>query len=207
MISCRQRRERPFLLYVIPGRFAAWSHEAFPKTAVQAQHVEHVNALEIEEDEAFVSGGNFREKPTGSSKSWGQYCAKVKVLGSMPGKQEPWINVQLGNLTGWVSDNYVLNAQDDTRFYAAESAMSKVGCARQETVLYNLPGEEAVAMVPEGMMMHVLTEKDDWAHVIVPRSEITWQTDWDGMYGFVKMEDLCTGVSITDVKWKKNAAY
>ena len=91
----------------IPGRFAAWTHETFPKTAEQVQQVGRANALEMAENEAFVSGGNLREKPTGSSKSWGQYCAKVKVLGSTPGKQEPWINVQLGNLTGWVSDNYM----------------------------------------------------------------------------------------------------
>ena len=100
-----------------------------------------------------------------------------------------------------------MNVQDYTRFYAAESAMSKVGCAKRETVLYNLPGEDAYAMLPAGMMMHVLMEKDGWAHVIIPRGEITWQTDWYGIYGFVKQVDMIRGVSIADVEWKKEAGY
>lgn len=188
---------------VIPGRFAAWTHATFPKTAEQVQDAGRAHALELAWDEAFVSGGNFREKPTGSSKSWGQYCAKVKVLGSEPGTQEPWIHVQLGHLTGWVSDNYVLNEQEDfTRFYSAISALTTVGRVRQDAAICNRPEEEAFAVIPEGTMMHVLEEKDGWAHVIVPRSEITWQTDWDGTYGFVRADDVVMGVSVADVKWK-----
>ena len=40
-------------------------------------------------------------------------------------------------------------------------------------------------------------------HVIVPRGELTWMTDWDGIYGFVRKEDLAVGISKADVSWKK----
>ena len=57
-------------------------------------------------------------------------------------------------------------------------------------------------MIPDGTMMHIIIENDGWAHVVIPRGEITWETDWDGTYGFVRSEEIVTGVSIADIKWK-----
>ena len=46
-------------------------------------------------------------------------------------------------------------------------------------------------------------ERDGYLHVIVPRGELTWQTDWDGTYGFVKEADVAVGISKTDAMYKK----
>ena len=207
-ISCeRYTEDLREMLYnaqgVIPARVAAWTHETFPKDAQEAQRIVETYALQLEGDEVFLSGGNLRERPTGSSASWGKYAAKAKKLDSKMGEKEPWIQVQVGDLVGWMSDNYVLTSNDvPARYYGVPSSMCKVAKVTRETVLYTMPGESAVATFPEGVYLHVLMEKDGWLHVIFPQGDMTWQTDWDGTYGFIPAEDAVVGVSIADAKWK-----
>ena len=188
---------------VIPSRLAAWTHESFPKDEQDVRRISEAYPLELNAGEVFVSGGNLREEPTGSAVSWGQYCAKANVLDKKMGLIEPWIQVQIGQLTGWVSDNYVFTQEDDPgRLYSAASAMAQVARVDEPIVMYTFPGGQEGITLPTGTLMHVLMENDGWLHVIYPQVEIAWQTDWDGAYGFIRSEEAVVGVSIADAMWK-----
>ena len=188
---------------VSPTRLCAWTMENFPKTVAEAQIFLLDHVPDLGEDEAFLCGGNFRERPTGASSSMGKYSAKAQILGSQMGKSEPWYNVRVGDLTGWVSGNYVVQSSYDVvNYYGCASGVRKVARANSTLTLRNLPDGEAVATVEAGTLMHVIIENEGWVHVIVPRGEISWLTDWDGMYGFVRTDEVTTGVSIADMMWK-----
>lgn len=63
--------------------------------------------------------------------------------------------------------------------------------------------KEAFANVlREGTLVHEIMENDGDLHVIVPRGELTWQTDWDGIYGFVKAADVTLGITKADAQNK-----
>jgi len=207
-ISCdRYTEDLREMLYsargVMPSRLAAWTHDTFPKDAQGAQQVLEAYTAQTGAGDVFISGGNLRAEPTGSSASWGKYSAKVKAVDSRMGAREPWIQVQIGSLTGWVSRNYVLTAQDDLmRFYSVPSGMTRVARIVEPTMMYSIPDGQEGTVMPSGALLHVLMEKDGWLHVVYPRQEITWQTDWDGAYGFIRAEDAVVGVSIADAMWK-----
>lgn len=143
-------------------------------------------------------------EPTSNSKSMGQYSAKVQVLDTKRGTKWPWYHVRIGELIGWVSGNYVTTSpkQDALHYYGSESGVWSVARAKGDAPLRALPDGETVQMIFEGTLMHVIEENNGWAHVMIPRSEITWQIDWDGTCGFVRSEEIVTGVSIADVRWK-----
>lgn len=188
---------------MLPDRLAAWTMDMFPKSVTEAKIFLLDYALDMEEDEAFISGGNFREQPTSASRSWGQYSAKAQILGSRMGTVEPWYNVRVGSLTGWVSANYVVkDPYESVRYYGNACGVRTVARADGDILLRVLPDGETVMNVPAGTLMHVIQENEGWAHVIIPRGEISWLTDWDGTYGFVKLSEVTTGVSIADVQWK-----
>ena len=146
---------------------------------------------------------NLRERATGESPSWGVYNARVKLLGEKPGKQAPWVHVRVGNIDGWVSGNYVhrRGKGDQMHVYSTAATVHPVGRARTETALMRMPGGEAVMQLKPDTYAHVLGERDGWLHIILPRGEMMWQTDWDGTYGFVRAKDVAVGVSMTDAKY------
>lgn len=189
----------------LPTRLCAWTLDSFTGTAEEIDAWIAAHPTGEMDDVGYTSAVNLREKPTGKSKSWGRYSAKVKILGQQPGLEVPWYNVRVGNLDGWVSGVY-LQTQKNTRDYEWASsayAVLQVCRAKKETALLQRPDGERVKEIPEGTLMHVIEENDGWLHVIVPRGEIAWQTDWDGTYGFIRKADAAIGVSIADAIWKK----
>ena len=195
------------VLYVGRGavstRLGAWTHDTFPKDATEAEYYHMTHGFVLKEDEAFITGVNLREKPTGQSASWGEYSARVKVLGSEKGLQAPWYNVQVGNLTGWVSGVYLVKDAGDARYYGVASMELPVAKANGLIDLRDRPGKPGKQKVPDGTLMHVLQEKDGWVHVIVPRYGYEWQTDWYGVYGFVRADEVTVGVSPADVLYPR----
>lgn len=188
---------------VTPRRLGAWTADAFPRNETQAEYYHLNNAFALKENEAFITGVNLRERPTGSAPSWGTYAARVTVLGSEPGLQMPWYHVQVGSLTGWVSGAYLVREPgSDRRYYTAASMALPVARADQAAALRAKPGEAAGETVPAGTLMHVLQEKDGWLHVIVPRCGYSWAIDWYGAYGFVKASEATVGVSPADLRWR-----
>ena len=185
----------------IPVRLAAWTLEAFPTTLDGFLRWFDAHPVTLAADEGYTAGVNLREQPTGQSKSWGEYSAKVKILGSQAGQQVPWYHVQVGNLSGWVSGAY-LRTQEHELIGTSVTSILPVGRADGSVTLRQRPDGEAVCTVQAGMLMHVLAENDGWLHVILPRSALTWETDWDGTYGFVIAQEVTVGISRTDAFWR-----
>lgn len=187
----------------VPSRLCAWTADALPKTEADIRAFETAYPLKMSDDEAYITGVNLRERATGESPSWGVYNARVKLLGEKPGKQAPWVHVRVGNIDGWVSGDYVHSRGkgDQMHVYSTAATVHPVGRARTETALMRMPGGEAVMQLKPDTYVHVLGERDGWLHVILPRGEMTWQTDWDGTYGFVRAKDVAVGVSMTDAKY------
>jgi len=188
----------------IPDRLSAWKADALPRSEEELRAFEAAYPLELAHDEAYIAGVNLRERATGESPSWGSYSAKAQVLGEKPGKSVPWVHVQVGNLEGWVSGNYVhrLGVRDQMHVYSTAAMVHAVGRAKRETSLMRMPDGESIMQLEADTYVHVLGRKDGWLHVIVPRNELTWQTDWNGTYGFVRAQDMAVGISKVDATYK-----
>ena len=187
----------------VPPVLAAWTMDMIPKNQMDqkiwaADYQPFVNS-----GEGYICGVNLRTKPTGSSGSLGKYSAKVKVLGSQPGTQAPWIHVRFGDTEGWVSGDYFLDGSEyDGRFYSMFMAYDPYARADEEIALYGNAGGAEKARIPAGTLMHVFHQDGDWLHVIIPDRPVDWQTNWNGTYGFVRRSDVTVGQTLTDLKWK-----
>lgn len=209
VFRCSQRKEgHDTILHDpdggLPTRLCAWTLDSFPDTPEKIDAWLAAHPADAPDDVGYTAAVNLREQPTGKSKSWGKYSAKVKILGQKPGLEVPWYHVRVGNLEGWVSGIY-LETQKNTRDYewaASAYAVLQVGRTKNETALLQRPDGAVVKTVAEGTLLHVIEENDGWLHVILPRGEISWQTNWDGTYGFIRKKDAAVGVSKADAIWK-----
>ena len=206
--TLREQGDWPYTILAegkaVPVRLAAWTASALPKTAESLRAFEQACPLDLDDDEAYITSVNLRESATGKSKTWGAYTAKVKILGQKPGNDAPWYNVRVGNLEGWVSGVYVYrsHASDQRNIYGAATKILPVGRTKRQTALLDVHGGNAIMQLNENSNVHVLGDRDGYLHVIVPREELNWQTDWDGTYGFVRKEDIVVGISRTDAMYK-----
>lgn len=186
---------------VFPERIAAWTMDEFPGTLEELRAFEAIHQPDVESGEGYITGVNLRKEPTGKSDSMGEYTAKVKVLGSVPGEKDPWYNVMVGDLEGWVSGRY-LNQDFKMRLCESEREMVPVARADSDLELKSASTGAVLGMVPAGTLMHVIHDKGDSLHVLIPQGELTWKTDWDGTYGFVPADGVTLGISAADLKWK-----
>ena len=185
---------------VFPERIAAWTMDEFPGTLEELRAFEAAQQPDVEADEGYITGVNLRKEPTGQSASMGEYTAKVKVLGSVPGEKNPWYNVMVGDLEGWVSGRY-LNQDSKMRLCESEREMVPVARADRDIELKSASTGAVLGMVSAGTLMHVIHDKGDMLHVVIPQGELTWKTDWDGTYGFVPADGVTMGTSAADLKW------
>lgn len=189
----------------MPSRLCAWTYDTLPRSSEESQNWSAPLLFDLAQDEGYLSGVNLREQPTGQSESFGIYRARVKILGQQPGPDAPWYNVRVGNLEGWASGRY-LKMEDEEGSYGLavyQTTVSKVSRVKTDAELLDRPSGKAIMTLKEGTLVHAVMEHDGWLHVIVPRGEIAWQTDWDGTYGFVKSGDMTVGMSIADVIWRE----
>ncbi len=188
----------------VPRRLFAWTYASLPTSIPQMQAYARLNPAALESGQAYVFGVNFREQPTGDSQSMGLYTARVRVLGeTSAGVRAPWHHVAVGDTQGWVSGVYLVDAAArKTRICEEASKVLAVARMQQEGSLLSEPGGNGKQLLRQGTMMHVISERDGWLHVVIPRGEITWKTDWDGTYGFVRKSSVVIGQSLADLYWK-----
>lgn len=188
----------------LPRRLAAWQMQDFPRNAQEMQQYADAHQPVLGEHQAYISGVNLREKPTGSSRSLGIYSVQVEVLDSQPGTQVPWYHVRVGDTLGWVSGDYVIDgSRRDARLYGVSQATRSFARADEETALRRAPDGEAFAKLLPGATMYVIAENEGWLHVIVPREGGAKAiVDWDGVYGYVRADEVVQGDTLTELKWK-----
>lgn len=187
----------------VSSRLAAWTMEEFPREVVQMQLYAQEHQPVIEENQAYISC-NLREKPTSRSRSLGVYSARVDVLGSQMGTREPWYHVRVGDTEGWVTASYLLDGSEyDIRYYSMGAATKPPARADQEVELRRSPDGETFARLLPGAMMHVIAKNDGWLHVVIPEDgKITAKVNWDGIYGYVREDEVVLGDTLADLKWK-----
>ncbi len=193
---------------VIPNRLCGWTYDAFPKSCAEVAAWESGYVMSFGEDEVFVFGVNFRERPTSESHSMGKYTAKACVLGREPGTMTSWYQVRIGDTIGWVSGTYVLwpqNEGDSAAIAEYLSKMPELAKTRREAgrhvMLRSAPDGETIMQLPAGTVMQVIGENEGWLHVILPRHD-GWAFDWNGTYGYVRADNVVTGVSPADIQYQ-----
>lgn len=198
-----RRREEWDGLCSLPSRLSAWSMDDVPRGIEQAQRYAEEHQPVLGENQAYMSA-NLRERPTGKSRSLGEYSARVDVLGSQQGLNEPWYHVRVGDTEGWVTTSYLIDgSRRDIRYYAIGAATRPFACAEREVELRKSPDGETFARLLPGATMYVIVQNDGWLHVIVPQDGvITAKVNWDGIYGYVREDEVVMGDTLTELKWK-----
>lgn len=187
----------------IPWRLAGWEMDDFPVGIEQTQRYVQENQPALGANQAYISC-NLREKPTSQSRTLGVYSARVDVLGSQMGTNEPWYHVRVGDTEGWVTASYLLDGSEyDIRYYSMGAATKPPARADQEVELRRSPDGETFARLLPGAMMHVIAKNDGWLHVVIPEDgKITAKVNWDGIYGYVREDEVVLGDTLADLKWK-----
>lgn len=187
----------------IPSRLSAWTMDEVPRGVEQMQRYAQDHQPVLGENQAYISC-NLREKPTSKSRSLGVYSARVDVLGSQMGTREPWYHVRVGDTEGWVTASYLLDGSEyDIRYYSIGAATRPPARADQEVELRRSPDGETFARLLPGAMMHVIAKNDGWLHVVIPEDgKITAKVNWDGIYGYVREDEVVLGDTLADLKWK-----
>lgn len=189
---------------VIPRRLCGWTYEDFPKSCAEVTGWEGRNMPEFADDEAIIYGVNLRERPTGSSRSMGKYTAKVRVMDQAEGKKSPWYQVEFGGRVGWVSGTYLLKpgtrrGDFDIQMYLSE--IPRFAKNVQPAALLGAPDGDVLMALDAGTMLQIVSENDGWLHVAVPKEDRIF-IDWDSTFGFIRTQDVVTGVSPADIRAK-----
>lgn len=189
---------------VMPRRLCGWTLEAFPRSCAEVGAWEGRNMPEFAEDEAMIFGVNLRARPTGKSDSLGVYTAKVRVLDQAAGKEAPWYQVEAAGRTGWVSGVYVIlpgtdRSELDIPAYLSE--MPRFAKTVQPAALRSGPDGEMIKELPAGTVLQIVSESGGWIHAALMTGDDPL-IHWDGAFGFVRSEDVISGVSPADVRYR-----
>jgi len=178
---------------------------AFPASRAACQALSHASVYGVPAAGSIVyaAGAHLRTDPTGSSGSLGTYEHNVPML--FTGEQKagvnwPWYQVRIGNTMGWMSSNYV-HHQPDYGFGPRLLGRTLAGCS-----LYAGAGDQhAAASLAPGTTFHILTEYQGMYHVCIPREDISWAVDPEGVYGYIPQSGVLTGYSPSSLLAQENA--
>ena len=176
-----------------PERLWAWENRKLPDsgTAIEAM-AEQIPIYPLPENMAYVDADLFVE-PNSESESIGHYTARAEVLESAGA----WVKVRIGRTEGWVMEEDL---------YTVAGVMGQVGkvtsvaAALTDLTLLDAPGGNRLGTVSAGTEMHVLCTDNGYAHVLIPEKGVHWPTDWDGIYGYVRINEIATGESPAEAK-------
>ncbi|MBE5809324.1 MAG: SH3 domain-containing protein [Clostridiales bacterium] len=170
---------------------------SFPTTytAAEALAIAHESAFaaDVAANRVYSGGANLRSEPTSKSESLGVYACTVPMNftgKTMPGTSRPWYQVRIGDTLGWMSSEYV-----DTAPYLGVDVVP-LGRTLEGCLLYAMPDDtQHLLQLAPGTTFHILTEYKDMYHICIPRSDISWAADADGLYGYIPKDGVLTGYS------------
>ena len=174
----------------------------FPTSDAEAKRLAESSFARFEgTDLAVATGGvNLRKYPTMASQSLGRIRtgALVHVLGEEKGWDAPWYHVRMGQMEGFVSGTYLKLPQADDFARSLLTGPLTVAKAHHACTLRGVPENDAAGTeIPANTLMHVLADVDDgWLYVMVPREDISWEMDTDGMSGYVLASEVVQGAYI-----------
>lgn len=183
--------------------FARVDVDIFPTTL---EAWEQLPRLQPPKGYGVTVGVHLRAQTSSRSKDLGKYKAGtlVEILGAEDGDPYNWYHVRIGRMEGYMCSVYVdypgsvCNMQPLMQREALPVAQTlKAVKLRSGIGLL----AQTVQEIPAGTMMHVLAERGDWLHVMIPQGEISWMMDVDGIDGYVRARDVRQGVSAQQLEW------
>ena len=174
--------------------------QAFP-TSLQAWEAAPQNLLP--EGYALAIGVHLRESTSSRSKDLGLFNSGslVKVQDKVPGDPFPWIQVEAGLKKGYMSSVYITLPQGNSTAATVSVSPLPVARAKKDIQLKTGTGllNPKVTDLQKGQRMHVLCQEGSWLYVVVPRGDLGWLMDVEGIYGYVKAGDVdirATGIQL-----------
>lgn len=169
--------------------------DEFPVTHETAAALARSSWAGLPVEKLAVIGGNLREEPTSNSRSLGlsQGAVLAEMLDERPGVYEPWIQVRVGETFGWVSSTYVKPLCDGT-FDRGLLQPLKQAVVKEATSLRRSPEDQTlVQRLDAGTELQVLhLSSEGWLHVVVPGAKATRCMDINGIYGYVRLDEVET---------------
>ncbi len=171
----------------------------FPTTRAAAEALAITHETAVASDAAinrvYAGGANLRAEPTGKAESLGKYGTNVPMTFTgkqSPGANWPWYQVQIGQTTGWMSSDYVYIAP-----YLGV-AIVPLGRTADSCPMYAHPGDsQPLQQLGPGVTFHILAEYNGMYHICIPRDDISWAVDAEGLYGYIPKSNVLTGASPT----------
>lgn len=195
-----ERTDRWSCEICLPGRLELMDADAFPRTKEDLDA--WAKQYPLSEAGTYVFSANLREKPTGKSKSLGVYRkAPATILDSVSGTQKPWYKLRIGDTEGWMSGVYVAQRAGDVNHGLPQVTPPAVAQCNADTGLYLSPGGQVKQTLPAGTAMHIIADCDGWYHVVLPREDITWRLDEQGIYGYVRVADVTEYTTLLNMKY------
>ena len=153
-----------------------------------------------------ATGPHLRAQTSSRSKDLGQYHAGtlVEILGEEDGDPYNWYRVRIGSMEGYMCSLYV---DYEGSVCSMQPLMRSDPLLIAETLqpvkLKNGVGwfAKTVQELPAGTRMHVLAERGNWLHVMIPQGEIGWMMDVNGTDGYIRKEDVRTASSALQLDW------
>jgi hypothetical protein len=182
------------LPYLFPNLLEALDADRYPKSLDEVQSFIAANPLSVPNGYGILSNSNMREKSSSQSRSLGFYHVgtPAKILGTAPGKREPWYKVQVGRTVGYISGSYIQSAENMFLHIPYPCAPLTVGRANKDCELKTDTGTKAetAAKLTAGTDMYVLADCGDWLHVCIPKGEVGYFMDVEDTYGYLRVQDV-----------------
>lgn len=181
---------------------------AFPTTVEACQALEYLAAPE---GYGVACSVHLRAQTSSRSADLGKYNAGtlVEILGMADGDPFDWYKVRIGSVEGYMSSNYVDYNGSVCAMHPFGWGTLPVGEAVENTQLKTGKGlfgtglfAGTVQELPAGTRMHLLAERGDWLHVMIPSGEIGWMMDTNGVDGYVR-KDAIREISMTALPMEK----
>ena len=141
-----------------------------------------------------------RKEHSSHSEDLGVFCggACFAIEDVVEGTQAPWYKVKLGQISGWVSSNYVNMglAYDTETMHVAGS--SKAVPIYDGTGFFARKTGEIPAYVPAW----VILEKGNWYYILLPDGGISVPAQPYGVYGWVRKRDIQEAAAPEALMWK-----
>lgn len=183
-----------FLQYLYPNLLEVLDADRYPKTIDEVLSFIAANPRSVSNGYGILSSSNMRAKASSQSKTLGFYHigTPAKILGTKPGKREPWYKVQVGQTIGYISGSYILPAENMFLHIPYPCAPQTVGRTNKDCQLKSAASASAkmVTSLKAGASMYVLADCGDWLHVCIPKDNVGYFMDIEGTYGYLRVKDV-----------------
>ena len=197
------------LLEKVPYYYPHWLEgldaDHYPKSLEEARSFAAANPQPFVKEYAILANTNMRERASSQSKLLGAYHAGTlaKILGTEPGKTDPWYKVQVGQTVGYISEPYLHAADEESSGFWYFSTPIPIGKTKGVCTLLSTPASrsEEETTLAANTELYVLADCDGWLHVCIPKGNLGYWMDVEGTFGYLRMEDVIQAVTPLRLKY------